>query len=62
MKDGWHFVAGYKAWIERGKVTRLYSGGSLYRWDKKLGCWNGILPCKPSRVRYYESKENLKEF
>lgn len=53
LHDGWHTIAGYRVYCEDGYVIRPYDGGSLYYWYNKLGCHINLLPCKPSRIRYY---------
>ena len=44
MKDGWHTIAGYKVYVEDGKIKRgITDDGEkpiyVYRWNKKLECW-----------------------
>ena len=59
-KDGWHTVCGCSVWIENNFVIRPYAGGSLYSWCAKQHCFNNILPCTVSRIRYYDRKGMLR--
>lgn len=60
LSDGWHRIAGHLLYIDDGHAIRPAAGGSLYMWSDKYNCYINILPCKPSRIRYYASIENLR--
>ena len=53
LSNGWHRICGYCVYCEDGLVTRTYDGGSLYYWSTKDGFHINLLPCEPSRIRYY---------
>ena len=53
LYTGWQTIAGYRVYCEDGLVTRLSYGDRLYYWNDKYGKWINLLPCKPSRIRYY---------
>lgn len=48
IKDGWHYICGYKCYVENGKVLRgiLYKPacGQVpvypYRYNRKTKCWD----------------------
>lgn len=61
LSDGWHTICGYNCWVENGLVRRTECG-SLYHYDKNIGCFNNLLPCKPERIRYYSRVNNLREY
>lgn len=54
-------ICGFNVCVDEdtGKVVRFSDTGKhLYKWDKKLRCYNNVMPCTVSSFRYYMNKED----